>query len=358
MKNKNLIHKAKCFLELCYSELDKQHLFENRWLEVQSQISNKGTYELLHFELDYGTKVAWRNSNKCIGRLFWRTMDVYDKRSLENIDSIFNALFNHIDSATNNGNIKSTITVFNFDKNIRIWNSQLLSFAGYKDQKGNIVGDPKQLKFTEQCVMLGWEPKMGMFDILPIVIQIGNQKPIWREIPKKIVKIVNIVHPEIKEFKKLNLKWYSTPIISNMMLEVGGIVFAAAPFNGWYMGTEIGARNLADEDRYNMLPKVARLMNLDLKDKTSIWKDRALVELNYAVLHSFKKAGVKIIDHHSASKQFMQFMRKEEKEGREVTADWSWIVPPISGSTTEVFHTEMNDVIKSPNYFYQKEAWL
>ena len=42
----------------------------------------------------------------------------------------------------------------------------------------------------------------------------------------------------------------------------------------------------------------------------------------------------------------MQFMRKEEKEGREVTADWSWIVPPISGSATEVFHTEMKDVIK------------
>ena len=27
-----------------------------------------------------------------------------------------------------------------------------------------------------------------------------------------------------------------------------------APFNGWYMGTEIGARNLADADRYDLLP--------------------------------------------------------------------------------------------------------
>ena len=38
MKNKNLIHKAKSFLELCYRELNKQHLFDNRWLEVQSEI--------------------------------------------------------------------------------------------------------------------------------------------------------------------------------------------------------------------------------------------------------------------------------------------------------------------------------
>ena len=144
-----------------------------------------------------------------------------------------------------------------------------------------------------------------------------------------------------------------------MILEVGGIEFKAAPFNGWYMGTEIGARNLADVNRYNVLPAVAKLMGLDLKDKTSIWKDRAIVELNYAVLNSFKKAGVKIIDHHSASKQFIQFMRKEMKDGRDVTADWSWIVPPISGSTTEVFHTEMNNTIKSPNYFYQNDIlWI
>jgi nitric-oxide synthase len=285
-------------------------------------------------------------------------MDVYDNRSLEDIDSIFNALFNHIHSATNDGNIKSTITVFSAYKKIRIWNPQLLSFAGYRSKKGSVLGDPKQLEFTKQCMELGWKPKMGMFDILPLVVQVGNQNPVWREVPKELIKIVKIEHPEIKAIKNLNLEWYSTPIISNMTLEIGGLEFDAAPFNGWYMGTEVGARNLADEDRYNVLPEVAKLMKLDLKDKTSVWKDRALVELNYAVLHSFKKAGVKIVDHHSASKQFMQFIRKEEKEGREVTADWSWIVPPISGSTTEVFHTEMKNVIKSPNYFYQKEAWL
>ena len=143
-----------------------------------------------------------------------------------------------------------------------------------------------------------------------------------------------------------------------MTLEVGGIKFMAAPFNGWYMGTEIGARNLADEDRYNQLPLVAEKMGLNLHDKNSLWKDRALIELNQAVLYSFRKAGVKIIDHNSAAKQFMQFMRQEEKEGRDVTANWSWIVPPVSGSTMEVFHTEMHDIIKSPNYFYQEDAWV
>ena len=36
------------------------------------------------------------------------------------------------------------------------------------------------------------------------------------------------------------------PAISNMPLSIGGVTYPAAPFNGWYLGTEIGARNLAD----------------------------------------------------------------------------------------------------------------
>lgn len=352
-----LIQKAKAYLELCYRELNKEDLFENRWLDVQNSINEIGTYELLDFELDYGTKVAWRNSNKCIGRLFWRSMEVLDKRSVDSDEAIFQALFEHIDFATNKGNIRSTITVFHAHKDIRIWNPQLLGFAGYELEDGSVVGDPKQVEFTKQCINLGWKPKMGAFDVLPLVVKIADNAPVLREIPKEIITLVSIEHPSIEAINDLKLQWYSTPIISNMTLEVGGIEFMAAPFNGWYMGTEIGARNLADEDRYNLLPAVASGMGLDIRDKNSLWKDRALTELNQAVLYSFRKAGVKIIDHHSASKQFMQFIRQEVKEGRDVTADWSWIVPPTAGSTMKVFHTEMQDVVLSPNYFYQENAW-
>ena len=38
-----------------------------------------------------------------------------------------------------------------------------------------------------------------------------------------------------------------------MLFDCGGLMFPACPFNGWYMATEIGARDLADPNRYNML---------------------------------------------------------------------------------------------------------
>jgi hypothetical protein len=42
----------------------------------------------------------------------------------------------------------------------------------------------------------------------------------------------------------------------------GGVQYTAAPFNGWYMVTEIGARNFGDIARYNLLPMVAQKLGL------------------------------------------------------------------------------------------------
>ena len=63
-------------------------------------------------------------------------------------------------------------------------------------------------------------------------------------------------------FADLNLRWYAVPAVSCLMLDIGGLEFTAAPFNGWYMSSEIGARNFGDEYRYNLL-KVRNAMRLE-----------------------------------------------------------------------------------------------
>jgi nitric-oxide synthase len=141
-----------------------------------------------------------------------------------------------------------------------------------------------------------------------------------------------------------------------MRLSVGGIDYPLAPFNGWYMGTEIGARNLADTDRYNLLPVVARRLGLDTSSEATLWRDRALVELNRAVLWSFQRSGAKITDHHTESARFLAHLRNEERAGRRVPADWSWIVPPMSGSATGVFHRYYHEADLRPNFYLDEEA--
>jgi len=359
--SEELYRKAERFIQQCYSELGKTNNEKaERLSQIQDEIEQHNHYEHTFEELEYGAKVAWRNSNRCIGRLFWDSLKVFDYRHLDDAREIRDALVNHLDYATNDGKIRSTITIFkprNQEKTpVRIWNHQLLRYAGY--EKGSLVtGDPASVTFTQQCEELGWKGDGTSFDILPWVIQVNEETPELFEVPRDHVLQVPLRHPEYEWFQDLSLRWYAVPIISDMKLEVGGIEYVAAPFNGWYMETEIGARNLADEFRYNMLPTVGKYLGYNTRRNSSLWKDRALIELNSAVLHSFKEDGVSIVDHHSAAQQFHMFEQKESTCGREVTGDWTWLIPPISPASTHIFHSSYDDTIHSPNYFYQDKPF-
>ncbi|KAL8578716.1 hypothetical protein ACOMHN_045704 [Nucella lapillus] len=98
-------------------------------------------------------------------------------------------------------------------------------------------------------------------------------------------------------------------------------------------------------------------MGLDIRKSSSLWKDRSLVEINIAVLYSFQAAGVTITDHHAAADSFMKHMENEQRLRGGCPADWVWIVPPISGSITPVFHQEMLLYKLRPSYEYQEEPW-
>ena len=180
----------------------------------------------------------------------------------------------------------------------------------------------------------------------------------WFEWEQGDAMEVLLRHPDLKWFTELALRWYAVPIVSNMTLGIGGLEYTAAPFNGWFMGTEVGARNLSDMNRYNVLPEIAERMHLDTGDQVALWRDRALVELNTAVLQSFSEAGVRMVDHHTASAQFMKFCRDEDRSGRSVTGDWAWLVPPMSGSATEVFHQDWDNEIRSPGFYYRDQPHL
>ncbi|KAM9596861.1 nitric oxide synthase, inducible [Trichechus inunguis] len=328
---------------------------------VAKEIETTGTYQLTGDELIFATKQAWRNAPRCIGRIQWSNLQVFDARSCTTAKEMFEHICRHIRYATNQGNIRSAITVFpqrsDGKHDFRVWNSQLIRYAGYQMPDGTIIGDPACVEFTQLCIDLGWKPKYGRFDVVPLVLQADGHDPELFEIPPDLVLEVPLEHPKYAWFRELELKWYALPAVANMLLEAGGLEFPGCPFNGWYMGTEIGVRDLCDVQRYNILEEVGRRMGLETHKLASLWKDRAVIEINIAVLHSYQKQNVTIMDHHSASESFMKYMQNEYRSRGGCPADWIWLVPPISGSITPVFHQEMLNYILSPFYYYQVEAW-
>ncbi|ELK15498.1 Nitric oxide synthase, brain [Pteropus alecto] len=354
---------AKEFIDQYYSSIkrfgSKAHM--ERLDEVNKEIEITSTYQLKDTELIYGAKHAWRNASRCVGRIQWSKLQVFDARDCTTAHGMFNYICNHIKYATNKGNLRSAITIFpqriDSKHDFRVWNSQLIRYAGYKQPDGSILGDPASVELTEICMQQGWKPPRGRFDVLPLLLQANGNDPELFQIPPELVLEVPIRHPKLEWFKDLGLKWYGLPAVANMLLEIGGLEFSACPFSGWYMGTEIGVRDYCDNSRYNILEEVAKKMNLDMRKTSSLWKDQALVEINIAVLYSFQSDKVTIVDHHSATESFIKHMENEYRCRGGCPADWVWIVPPMSGSITPVFHQEMLNYRLTPSFEYQPDPW-
>jgi nitric-oxide synthase len=330
---------------------------EARLAEIHAEIAATGTYRHTTDELTFGARVAWRNSSRCIGRLYWRSLKVRDLREVSAPADVAKECVEHLRVATNKGKIRPVITVFapaepGTDAPV-IHNEQIIRYAAYRGADGGVLGDGRNLALTELALERGWEPPVirGPFDVLPIMVSCKGHESALVRIPRDAVLEVPLSHPELPWLGALGVKWHAVPAISNMRLRIGGIDYPSAPFNGWYMGTEIGARNLADHDRYDLLPYLARRMGLDMSSEATLWRDRALVELNRAVLHSFGEAGVTITDHHTESKRFLTHLEKEEAAGRSCPAEWSWIVPPVSGGLTPVYHRYYDTGELLPNFF-------
>lgn len=353
---------AEEFLRLFHAENQVEVPIQQRLARMRYEVETTGTYRHTPDELSYGAKVAWRNSARCIGRLYWRSLKVRDLRDVHTVSGVAAHCVEHLRMATNGGKIRPVISVFPPETPQRpaprIWNEQLIRYAGYRSQDGNVLGDPRYARFTETVTGYGWRApaRPTGFDPLPLVVETREEGAHMFALPPDAVHEVPMTHPDLPWFAELGLRWHAVPVISNMRLSIGGVSYPAAPFNGWYMGTEIGARNFADNDRYNLVPVVAERLGLDTSREDTLWRDRALVELNRAVLHSYQQAGVTITDHHTESHRFLTHLAKEESAGRKCPVDWSWIVPPMSGAQTPVFHRYYDTEAPGPNYYADDEA--
>ncbi len=364
LNQERILAQANQFIELVAKELEWEPAdFERRRDEVQREIKATGTYTHTYEELAYGAQVAWRNSGKCIGRIAWRNMIVRDLRHVTDPDEMFRESVEHLRMGTNGGNMQIVMNVFRPKKPMerwgpRIWNAQYVRYAAYEQADGSILGDRGNLALTQALLRLGWTPpaEKTAFDNLPLVIDVPGHAPKMYEIPPDDILTVAIEHPLYPELDAMGLRWCAIPAISNFRMEVGGIQYGCIPFNGWFMETEI-ARNLWEDGRYGQAEAIARAMGLDTSSEQTLWRDRAFLELNVAVLHSFSRSRVTLVDHQTASRQFLSHDLREKRAGRECPAQWSWVVPSAGGSTTPVWHHEMRDFLLSPSYHYAADKW-
>ncbi len=327
--------------------------------DVVRQLKHQGFYRHTPDELAFGARIAWRNHANCVGRLFWKSLEVIDCREITDPDLLAGQVFEHMRFALGNGSVRSVISIFapieQEDLPPYIENAQIGQYAGYLLPGARILGDPLNVEFTRIATSLGWQPphSPGRFDLLPLIIRDAKGNRRLYELPEGLIREVEITHPDYPGIAELGLKWYAVPCVSDMILTIGGIDYPCAPFNGYYMATEIASRNFVDPFRYDLLETIGSAIGATVKDP--LWKDRVLLELNRAVLTSFETAQVTVVDHHLASAQFVDFAQKEHAVGRIPSANWSWVVPPQASAACPTYHMPMRDLAAVPN-FYRSRA--
>ncbi|MCX4391039.1 nitric oxide synthase oxygenase [Micromonospora peucetia] len=328
-----------------------------RVAQVREEIAVTGTYRHTGEELVYGAKVAWRQSARCVGRVRWAGLKVRDRRDVTTVAGIAQELARHLALADNGGQIRSVMTVFAPDRprvgpRARIWNDQLIRYCGHRADDGSVRGDPAQVAMTDAARGLGWHPPVapGRFDLLPWVVETAYEDPTLVEVPRDLVREVALTHPAYPWFEELRLRWHALPVISNMRLRVGGVDYSCAPFNGHYLSDEIGTRNMGDGARYDQLLPVARGLGLDTSREDTLWREHAVLVINQAVLHSFRLAGVRMSDPHTESELFMTFCAQEERAGRPVHGDWSWLNGSVGWAALHAVHHRYYDTrVPNPN---------
>jgi nitric-oxide synthase len=290
---------AEEFIRAFHHARPKAGQVEARLAQVREEIMATGTYRHKPTELAYGARLALRDSGWCPANVPWRGLLVRDLRQVRDAAEVAAQCVQHLRMSTNEGAVRPMVSVFAPDTpwrpGPRIRNDQLVRYAGYAEP-ARVLGDRRYVDFTSAVCRLGWRAPTGRtaFDKLPLVVQTPHEGVCVFPLPRDVVREVTLEHPELPWFATLGLRWHAVPVISNRKLRIGGITYPAAPYNGVYICQAIGEDVFADDAAYGLARVIADRLGLDTTSDRTLWRDRAVVELNRAVLHSFDAAEVTI----------------------------------------------------------------
>ncbi len=104
---------ARAFLSTFHAESGRgTSAFKKRWAEVRRSLGKTGTYRHTEEELAFGARVAWRNHGRCIGRIYWESLEVVDCREVSEPAAMMDRMCSHMRETLGDGRIRSMISVF------------------------------------------------------------------------------------------------------------------------------------------------------------------------------------------------------------------------------------------------------
>ncbi len=224
----------------------------------------------------------------------------------------------------------------------RIHNDQLIRYAGHRTPSGAVRGDGQYVEFTDRAVALGWRrpDPPGRFDVLPLLVSARRRRAgdlraarptrCWRS---------RCRHPDHDWFAELRLRWHAVPAISNMPLRdrrrhlPGRPVQRLVPRHRDRRPQPRRRRPLRPAAGHRRAARAGHQLRAHALARPRARRDGA----GRAALLRRRGRDDGRPPHRVASAS-SRHVDREERAGRRCPADWSWIVPPVSGGLTPVYH--------------------
>lgn len=102
-----IIDHARDLMDQYFKSMNEHNSLQHKFRinQIEDQIIRTGTYDLTDEELLFGAKTAWRNAARCIGRIQWNKLKLFDYRHITTAKEMFDALCNHLSYCQNGGNL-------------------------------------------------------------------------------------------------------------------------------------------------------------------------------------------------------------------------------------------------------------
>ena len=209
-----------------------------RIADVRAEIERYGTYRHTAAELAFGAQVAWRNSSRCIGRLYWRSLRVRDRRDVARRRGHGRRggrapARGHQRRAGSGRSSPSSPRPRPAGRGPRIWNEQLIRYAGYRPAGRAGRRRPAQRRAHRGRAAASAGPAARAPRSTCCRWSIAGARATARgcsTCPTTRCWRCRWRHPDAPTGSpSLGLRWHAVPAISNMCLEIGGICYPAAP---------------------------------------------------------------------------------------------------------------------------------
>jgi len=199
--------------------------FPARWQQVEADFAATGRVAHTAEELAFAARLAWRNSTRCVGRLYWEGLAAarLPPRPPHGEVPCWTAIWGHIEWRLTAAACVPSSTVFppreSRWRGPRVWSPQLFRYDGrLPRRRRRVLAIRQRPELTDVAIapisLAAACPRASAFDLLAgWIVQAAAKRPVWRRIRAAPRARISERASQLALVRGSEPEWYACPAV-------------------------------------------------------------------------------------------------------------------------------------------------